>query len=230
MKPKDEAFDALHRLLRRERVVELEALYEVLGTRSRMTVFRRLKKVGYLSSFSHGGRFYTLADVPVFDELGLWFHEGVGFSQVGTLKETVARQVEEAPDGRTHAELQHVLRVRVHNTLHELLAENRIGRERWRSVSLYLSREQERAAAQVERRREVERVLEEALRVLTTEETVEVLVEALRGAPEIPTHTQVAERLAARGMRIESRLVLQVYERYGMEAGKKTSNSRSSRR
>jgi hypothetical protein len=230
MKPKREWYYSLHRLVRRERVVDLEALCEVLRTRSRMTVFRRLRKVGYLSSFSHGGRFYTLADVPAFDELGLWFHEGVGFSRLGTLKETVARQVEDAPDGRTHAELQHVLRVRVHNTLHGLLGENRIGRERWRDVSLYVSREQGRAATQVERRREVEQVLEEALRVLTTEETVEVLVEALRAAPEIPTHTEVAERLAARGIRVGSRLVLQVYERYGMEAGKKTSRSRSSRR
>jgi 5,10-methylenetetrahydrofolate reductase len=39
-------------------------------------------------------------------------HQDIGFSQAGTLKETVAVQVSETPDGRTHAELQHLLRVR----------------------------------------------------------------------------------------------------------------------
>lgn len=230
MQTKEAAISAVRTLVQRRRVVDLEALYEAVGTRSRMTVFRRLKEIGYFSSFSHGGRYYTLADIPEFDELGLWWHEGIGFSQAGTLKETVARQVDEAPEGRTHAELQHVLHVRVHNTLYELLRQGRIGRERWRSVSLYVSIDVEHATGQLERRQEVERVLAEALRVLTTEETIEVLVEALRTAPEIPTHTLVAERLAARGVRIESRLVLQVYESYGMVAGKKTPDSRFSRR
>jgi len=82
-----------------------------------MTVFRRLRQAGYRSSFTHGGRYYTLQDVPNFDEQGLWFHRDIGFSRAGTLKQTVAIQVEQAPDGRTHDELQHVLRVRAHNTL-----------------------------------------------------------------------------------------------------------------
>ena len=193
-----------------------------------MTVFRRLKELGYYSSFSNGGRYYTLADIPVFDDHGLWFYEDIGFSKSGTLKETVACQVDEGVEGHTHAELKHMLRVRVYNTLHELVEQGRIGSERWRRVSLYVSADPERAAAQLKRREEVDRVLAEALRVLTDEETIEVLVEALRAAPELPPHTLVAERLAARGVRIGSRLVAQVYERFGMEAGKKTPRSGSS--
>ncbi len=76
---------SLQRLFRHTRVVDLDTLYRTLKTRSRMTVFRRLKDVDYCSSYSHAGRYYTLADVPRFDEHGLWLYHGIGFSEAGTL-------------------------------------------------------------------------------------------------------------------------------------------------
>jgi len=230
MRTKEEAIKMLQALVRRRLVVELEPLYEALDTRSRMTVFRRLKGVGYFSSFSHGGRYYTLAAVPSFDELGLWFYKGIGFSQAGTLKETVARQVDAAPQGQTHAELQHVLRVRVHNTLHELVREGRIGREHWRRMSLYLSVRPQRAAEQLSGRQEATRMQAKALRVLTAEETVDILVEALRAAPTVPAPAVVAESIALRERQLTARHVEQVYESYGLMPGKKTSDSTPSRR
>ena len=127
MTSKQESKETLRKLVKKRSVFDLDALFDALGTRSRMTVFRRLQQVGYLSSFTHGGRFYTLENIPQFDEFGLWFHRDIGFSQAGTLKETVVLQVEKTPEGRTHEELQHLLRVRAHNTLLKLLRQGRIG-------------------------------------------------------------------------------------------------------
>lgn len=175
----DEASERLQRLVRRIAVVDLEDLYGALGTRSRMTVFRRLREVGYLSSYTHAGRYYTLVDIPEFDRQGLWFHQDIGFSRAGTLKQTAALQVEQTPEGRTHDELRNLLRVRVHNTLLGLVREGRIHRERVGSAYLYISADPQRAAKQVTERRELSGLLAEVLRVPTDEEVVEVLVEAL---------------------------------------------------
>jgi len=226
--PTERTSDALRKLVRRQWVVELEALFDLLGTRSRMTVFRRLKEVGYRSSFTHAGRYYTLADLPDFDALGLWFYRDIGFSRAGTLKQTVPVHVEEAPDGRTHAELERVLHVRVHNTLLDLIRKGRIGRQRFAGVQLYVSADSARASEQMARRAEVAKLVAEVVRVLSTEETVEVLVEALRAAPTVPPAPLVAARLAARGIRIEARHVQQAYETYGLEPRKKTPGSRPS--
>jgi hypothetical protein len=223
MLSKEDAPEALRKLFRRRTVVDLAALFEVLGTRSRMTVFRRLREVGYHSSFTHTGRYYALSQIPQFDELGLWFFREVGFSRVGTLKETVATRVEETSEGCTHGELQRLLRVRAHNVLLDLFREGRVAREQLEEGLLYVSTNHERAAAQLARRREAARITAQA--ALTIEETVEVLVEALRGSPEIPTPAIVAERLAARGAKIEARRVQQVYHVYGLVAEKKTSGS-----
>jgi hypothetical protein len=228
MQSTKETQDALRRLIKRLSIVDMKTLFETLGTRSRMTVFRRLKEVGYRTSFTHSGRFYTLADVPVFDELGLWFHRDAGFSAEGTLKDTVAAHVERAPEGRTHAELRHALQVRAHNTLLDLMSEGRVARERFGSASLYVSVDASRAALQLAGRQELARVVREACRVLTVDEIIEVLAEALR-ATGIPEPAVVAARLAARGVRIEPRLIQQTFEAHGLTPGKKTPDSTSSR-
>jgi len=228
----EQARDRLRKLLRRRRVVELRELCDVVGTQSRMTVFRRLREVGYRTSYTHRGGYYTLADLPDFDECGLWFHGEAGFSRAGTLKETAVGQVEQAPDGRTHAELSHLLRVRVHNTLLDLVRQRRVGREPYRGSFLYVSSDLGRAAQQVERRQELTASLTEILRVATDEEVVKILVEALRAAPEVPAPLLVAQRLVARGLRLEPHHVEQVYEEHGLVPGKETAppSSRPSRR
>jgi hypothetical protein len=49
----EQARDRLAKLLRRRRILELRDLFEALGTRSRMTVFRRLREAGYRTSGRH---------------------------------------------------------------------------------------------------------------------------------------------------------------------------------
>lgn len=213
---REEAVEKLRKLLRHELVVEVDELYRALGTRSRMTVFRRLREVGYRTSFTHGGRYYTEVDGPQFDDAGLWFHRDVGFSRAGTLKETVVVEVDASSDGRTHGELQGLLRVRVHNTLLELVREARIRREPVGGAWLYVGADPKRAAGQVERRRELVLVREEAFRAPSAEETIEVLVEALQAAADVPPPEVVAQRLGSRGVRLSARQVQQVYEANGL--------------
>lgn len=228
----EENLRRLERMFRREKVVDMSTLGDRFPSRSRRSLFRDLTGLGYLTSYSHAGRYYTLADIANFDELGLWSLRDIGFSRAGTLKQTVAIQVEDAPDGRTHAELRDLLRVRVHNTLLGLVREGRVAREPFEGLHLYLSADAERAAQQMKRRTEAVRVVTEALRAPTSEETMEILVEALRAAPQVPEAALVAKRLAARGVRIEGRHVQQVFEAHGLQPEKKTArpSSRPSRR
>jgi len=223
----DKHLQRLRRLLRRQKVLDMRALQAQIEGRSRRSLFRDLASLGYTTSFTHTGRYYALAETPDFDDWGLWFHGEIGFSRAGTLRETAAVQVEDTPDGRTHGELSQLLRVRVHNTLLDLVRAGRIGREPYRGKLLYLSADPERATEQVQRRGETDRTLAEALRVPTDEEVVEVLVETLRAAPEVPEPLLVARRLVARGLRLEPRHVEQVFEEHGLVAGKKTARHSS---
>ena len=144
---------ALQRLFRRFKVVDMNALFKTLKTKSRMSIFRRLKEVSYLSSYTHTGRYYTLAHIPQFDNHGLWFHQSVGFSQYGTLKSTIVELVDRSSAGLTHLELNHILRIRTHNTLLNLVRERRVSRQRLEKAFLYVGVDPDKAALQEAKRR-----------------------------------------------------------------------------
>ena len=59
--------EVLQKLFRRRMIADLNMLYQTIETHSRMSVFRRLRELRYLSSYSHAGRYYTLADIPQFE-------------------------------------------------------------------------------------------------------------------------------------------------------------------
>lgn len=211
----------LVRLFRRARVLDMQALAASIRGRSRRSLFRDLAAVGYLTSYTHAGRYYSLCDIAEFDEHGLWFHQGIGFSRAGTLKQTVARDVQAAEAGRTHRELERLLRVRVHNTLLGLVREGRIGRESFGRLHLYVSSEVERATEQVARREQWAATAAQRT-PLSDEATIDVLVELLHAGRVLVSAAEVASRLAARGTTLTAEQVEQVYDRFGLSAGKKT--------
>ena len=71
--------DRLREFLRMKKVATLLELKQALGTTVDTTVFRKLKELSYCSSYSHRGRYYTLAEIPQFDPRGLWSFQTVLF-------------------------------------------------------------------------------------------------------------------------------------------------------
>jgi hypothetical protein len=67
-------------------MVELKA---ALGTTVNATIFRKLRELCYLRSYSHREKYYTLPEIVRFNEQGLWFYRGVHFSKQGSLLNTI---------------------------------------------------------------------------------------------------------------------------------------------
>jgi len=221
----EQSRQALARLFHRQSIADLATLSAALETSSRMSVFRRLSVLGYLSSYSHAGQYYTLRDVPQFDRDGLWRCQGVCFSRDGSLKATVERLVEKADAGRTHHELHVCLQVRVHNTLLDLVEGRRIGRETITGHYLYVSVNPARAESQLILRRQQERLLQ-PMQEPPTAVVIEVLLDLVQSAKVRPDADRVTERLAARGLPVSVEQVEAIFSRFGL---KKTAHSRSRR-
>ena len=124
------AFDAsvLHQYLRRHKIADLSELKRALGTDTALTVFRKLKTLNYLASYTHRGRFYTLPDIAHFDDRGLWSHEAVWFSRYGTLLATVEAFVLASPNGYYAHELADTLHAEVQEPLRHLVQRERLSR------------------------------------------------------------------------------------------------------
>lgn len=146
--------EALRAFLKSARVATLEELKDVLGTTGTMTVFRKLKALGYLSSYSHRGKYYTLQEIPEFDEQGLWRWHFVAFSRYGNLVETAREFVEEAASGFTAGELETLLHVECKRALLKLVRDDRLTRERIGGVYVYLAKHRGQQRQQRLRRQE----------------------------------------------------------------------------
>src|SRR2546425_770126 len=133
--------DHVRKFLRLNKIATLPELKRVLGTSVDTTVFRKLKELSYRSSYSHRGRYYTLAEIPQFDPQGLWSFRDVWFSRWGNLVTTVQSLVNQAPQGYFANELRQILRVEVKDTLLQLVEQRRLARQPVDGLFLYSSRD-----------------------------------------------------------------------------------------
>jgi len=133
--------EALVQLFHKEKVITLDSIKNALGTDIKMTVFRKLKSLNYKASYSHTGKYYTLDDIAKYNKLGLWKFKQVYFSRFGSLKNTIENLVCLSEAGYTAAELQQILKVRVHKPLFQLYSTCCLYREQIGSTYHYFSPE-----------------------------------------------------------------------------------------
>jgi len=228
----DTQVQVLERFFRRTPIATLAQLARSLDCSTR-TVLRVLKRAGYLTSYSHAGRYYTLSRLPTFDATGLWFHGEIRFSRHRTLRATAVLLVKQSAAGHTHEELEALLRLRVHDTLRTLVAEKALGRERVTGVVyVYLHPDGEVASAQLSRRRELAApsapMPPSPAAPLDLARVIDVLLAVIH-APKDDARA-IAERLRARGLPLTAEQVDGVFTAYGLEKKTARSPSRRSRR
>jgi len=131
--------ESIRSWLRNHMVGTLPELKQALGTDVAMTVFRKLRELGYHSSYSHRGQYYTLDEIARFDEQGLWSHHDIWFSRHGTLLNSVEFLVHDSPAGYFSNELEALLHVSVKETLLQLVSQDRLARESVSHRFLYCS-------------------------------------------------------------------------------------------
>lgn len=205
----------LNQLFRRKRAALLDDLRAALGTVSRTTIFRILKAVGYFTSYSHAGRFYTLRHIPRFDRVGLWSWRGIGFSSHGTLRATLIFLVEQSEAGRTHEELLRQVGLRVHDTLRSLVQEGSIARERLEDVYLYLSADPKKAAAQMTARQRLQVASRAAVVPPDPLLVIDVLAEVIHHPRD--DAAGIAGRLQAAGRIVTAKQVDEVFRSYSVK-------------
>src|SRR6202161_3445520 len=88
---------ALRKHLLRHKIATLPELKSALGTNADLTIFRKLKLLDYLSSYTHRGRYYALRETARFEDAGLCPHDAVWFSRYGTLVSTIESFVNHSP-------------------------------------------------------------------------------------------------------------------------------------
>lgn len=210
---KEDKLKAVENLFQEQHVADMKELQKVLGTTSRVTVFRYLRQLNYITSFTHSARYYSLPTIAKFDQDGLWYRGDIGFSKHGTLLNTLIYFVTQSEAGKTNAELEGQFRIRVQNSLLKLLKTNKIGREILvKKTYLYVSSDPNKRKKQIKTRKKrggKERI--------SDWNVIEILIEIIRISSASVSAGAVANNLRKRGSSITRNQVEQVFQEYGLE-------------
>ena len=93
---------------RQQKITTIDQLVELL-TCSVITARRRLKKWLTYTSINQNGRYYTLPQIPVFDENGLWRYQSVLFSKHGNLTQTIVTLIRTSSKGLSAIQIADIL-------------------------------------------------------------------------------------------------------------------------
>jgi len=112
------------------------------------SIRRFLSEVGYYSSFTHNGGWYTLRSIPRFNRDGLWFYRGIGFSCAGTLTNTLIKLATRSPAGMTADQIGAMLHCRCHAVLVQLYRQGKLQRQKQGRSYVYIAGDQKTAVVQ----------------------------------------------------------------------------------
>ncbi len=174
------------------------------------SVRRFLAEIGYYSSFTHNGNWYTLRSIPRFDRDGLWFHQDIGFSRAGSLTNTLVELETRSAAGMTAEQLGSKLQCRCHSVLVHLCRQGRLERCKIGRSHVYLAADPPIAAIQ----RKTAQGLSFAQ--LPAEIAILVLVEFINN-PESGFEQLASALLKARGVSISAGQIERLFEQHGLK-------------
>ncbi len=134
---------------RNRKVLSIKDLFGIVK-KSNRTIHRYLQQWKTYTSYNFNGSYYTLQDIPIFDENGLWIYNDIRFSQNGNLKSTITYLVGNSPTGLTLNQLQDTLGCSLYSVLPKMTADNLMFREKHSGVYVYFSINQELRKIQFE--------------------------------------------------------------------------------
>lgn len=124
---------------RRQKIITIGQLVQWLKC-SVITARRRLKKWQTYTSINQNGRFYTLPQIPVFDENGLWKYHTVLFSKHGNLKQTIVTLIKDSQKGLSAVEIAEIVGLVANSSfLSQFKNVPGVTREKHQSRYIYLS-------------------------------------------------------------------------------------------
>ncbi len=206
-------------LLVKKKIITMQQLINETGCSS-TTALRHLKshKHGYLTSYNFNARYYTLADIPEFDNYGLWTFQDVRFSKYGSLTNTITQLIALSPKGLEIDEIETILSVNVAPIVTKLFQQGCINREKIGGTLFYFNHinaemEKQLKKRQNERREKISQLLPEPERIIA------VLVDFIQH-PQSQLF-EIYHRLSTKGIKISRDEISVIFLYYNLNKKKR---------
>jgi len=207
----------IQKLLLKNTAMSLKQLRDDCSDRSRSSLFRDLRTLDLITSYSHTGQYHALKRSAKFDRSGLWFFQDIGFSQHGTLKKTLAQMISHSQAGMTHKEMKKLLRIEVQKPLTDLVNTHTVTRQLLPSrIYVYLSADENTAQEQFQRRLAL-RERTGDMRLPPESIRIEILVDVIHAPERLVEEKVLGPLLRKRGVIIQDDEIAYVLAYYDIK-------------
>ncbi len=187
---------------------------------SEITIRRKLKKWGAITSYNKNGRYYTLIHIPKFDSWGLWNYNDMRFSKYGNLHQTIIQLINHSSSGLHAEEVGDLIDYVPHSVLHRLAGKAAIRREKLYGKYVYFSCDEQEYKAQLNKYKSIQaQYREDEIPCLIA---IRLLIEKIR-RPKDST-AQLVRQLQKDHVKISELQATGFLEKHGIE--KKTPDLR----
>jgi len=173
------------------------------------SIRRFLSQVGYFSSFTHNGVWYTLQSIPQFNRKGLWFYQDIGFSKAGTLPRTIIDLVNRSHSGLSAEQIGKDLRCRCHSLLVNLCRQQKLQRQKIGRSHIYFTTDLQMT------NRKHQTIQKPPVGQLPAEIAVLILVEFIK-RPDAD-FKQLAQTISAKGVTVQTVQIEKLFEQHGLK-------------
>jgi hypothetical protein len=218
---KDRLLGIVEKQWEKEQVLKIKDFSRKLKC-SKTTVRRYLKKWNSITSFSHKGSYYTLSTIADFTDDGLWFYQGIGFSQHGNLIETIIYFVSSSESGLYASDLFELLRFKSYSVLARIMGRTNLFREKMNGKYIYFSAATDKRNMQISKRTKINQLI--LTEQIPAAKGVHILVEFIKH-PDISL-MELSKKLAEQQIIISDITLYDFFEFHGIL--KKTQNFRQS--
>ena len=202
----------------RDKVMTIKELIKRMMV-SEITVRRKLKKSGALTSYNKNGKYYTLPHIPVFDSYGLWNYKEIRFSRHGNMHQTIIQLVNQSHCGLHAGAIGELIGYPPHSLLNKLCDKSLIKRDKLHGRYVYFSIEDQLYKSQRNKYETIQQQFIEQDMSCTT--AVKLLMEKIKRPESNPS--ELARALRKEKINISELQVKSFFEKHGLE--KKTPTS-----
>ena len=203
----------LKELFKRNIAMDMDYLLRTTGS-SRITILRRLKEIGYQTSYDHNGKYFALTEFLNYDKSGLFEHKGIHFFKNGGLQELIIQEINSSEKGYNAEELSSKIKTRVGNQLRLFTKKGMIVRKKYSEAYIYFSIDETYQQKQISNRETVLKIssIPEDINVSNEKITIKILLEILKN-PDAEPH-EIGKSLREGGLKITDSFILYIFEKY----------------
>jgi hypothetical protein len=184
---------------------------------SRITILRRLKEIGYQTSYDHNGKYFALTEFLNYDKTGLFEHKGIHFFKNGGLQELIIQEINSSEKGYNAEELSSKIKTRVGNQLRLFTKKGMIVRKKYSEVYIYFSIDETYQQKQISNRETELKIssIPEDINVSNEKITIKILIEILKN-PKAEPH-EIGKSLREGGLKITDSFIIYIFEKYEIQ-------------